>query len=334
MSLKKSPTLTANYVLSQVSESQIFNAYFGECELGKRYPSFFRKDENPSTGFYISEAGKIIYNDLSTSEKLDCFAFVAKAFKLTYGRAVLKVACDFGIIECEGVVKFDRNKLKKSEIASEAIKKNTDITIQADYWEDEYIDYWKQYEISQQECENEGIYPVNKLIINEVTIPNFKNQLRFALTLEYKGKIYKKIYSPNAENKKFKWINNIPIYIPFGITSLPFKDERLFITKGQKDRIIFKKYFSDVLAVQNESPAALKEKTINYLKKKYKFIYINTDLDEAGLMCLEHFKQHGLIPLMLPEIVFKKHGVKDCSDFVKKFGLKRFENWLKYEKLI
>jgi hypothetical protein len=90
--------INSQFVLSRVSDAQIFSHYYGKFELGKVYPSVFRKDRSPSTGFYVGKTGKLIYNDIATSEKLDCFAFVAKLQNISYGEAIRRVAADFGFI--------------------------------------------------------------------------------------------------------------------------------------------------------------------------------------------------------------------------------------------
>ena len=334
MGLIKSPTLSTEYVLSQIDESSIFYAYFGDFEFNKIYPSVFREDSNPSTGFYINNSGKIIYNDLSTSEKLDCFAFVAKKFDLTYGKAIVKVACDFGLVKCEGIKPFSIKRLSNAEKTSDLIKKHTDIKIIPDLWTDSYEQFWTQFAITRKELEENEVYPIKKLYVNGTLIPNFSKNVRFAYVLRHEDKVYKKIYTPYAVNKKFKWITNIPLYLPFGFDSLSYSSDTLLITKAQKDRIIFKKYFKDVIALQNESPAALRDKTLEYLKKRYNTIYINCDLDKAGKDAIAYYEEKGLVPLMLPDIVYEKHDIKDCADFVKAFGINRFQDFLRYKKVI
>lgn len=88
--------INSDFVLSKISDASIFYHYFGEFSLTGRYPSKFRKDRNPSTGFYISKKGRITYNDFTNSEKMDCFAFVAKLHNISYGEAVRKIAAEWG----------------------------------------------------------------------------------------------------------------------------------------------------------------------------------------------------------------------------------------------
>ena len=97
--------------------------------------------------------------------------------------------------------------------------------------------------------------------------------------------------------------------------------------------IILKKFFSEVIAIQNESSAALRDSTINYLKKRYKNIYLFFDIDNAGLAAASHFEEKGLTPIYLPlELVDK--GIKDTAEFVAHFGLSKYKDFLKYKKLI
>lgn len=326
MGLLKKQYIDSNFVLSNIEDSIIFYAYFGEFELGKIYASVFREDRNPSTGFYLSSSNKLIYNDISTGEKLDCFAFVAKKYGLTYSQAIKKIAEDFGLVGNNKI--FSKEELLE-KVANAKNKVEKEIKIKPDDWTDTYLKFWEQFYITKKELIENDVFPVKTLYINDIAIPNYSKNVRYAYLLKYKDKVYKKIYQPFGD---VRFVGNIPIYIPFGVFDLPYKSDTLIITKAQKDRIIFKKYFTDVIAIQNESAAALRDSLISYLKNKYKKIYINCDSDTAGINAMRLFKEKGLIPLMLPKVLVKE-GIKDVADFVKTYGLKRFEDFLKYKKL-
>ena len=335
MGLIKDEKLSCNYVLSKVSEAEIFTAYFGPFKFKQVYPSIFRKDRNPSTGFYISKTGKILYNDIARGEKLDCFAFVAKILGLdSYGSAIHRVAKDFGLLDGTRA-KFKAEDLKKFVQNAEEATKETIIEIIPDKWTDSFLSFWKDHYITKEELVREDVYPVKKLFINGKLIPNYRKDIRYCYIIEINGdRKYKKIYTPHVAKKEFKWITNIPLYIPFGINKLPFKSNQLIITKSQKDRLIFQKYFTDVIATQNESPQTLNEKTISFIDNKYDNVVFNQDLDDAGIRSASHFVQYGYTPLFVPDIVKEKRGIKDFADFVKFYGLKKFEDFLKYKNLI
>lgn len=319
-------------VYKKIDDAQIFGFYFGPFKFRTTYPSVFRRDRNPSTGFYINKNGRIIYNDIATGEKLDAFAFVGKLHGLDYGEAVRKVALDFGVIKGDRSPLISLESLKKPNQLEEQLKKETTIEITYDKWSYDYLHYWEEYGIEKKELEENDVFPISKLYINHKFIPNFRGNLRFAYILNYKENCYKKIYEPFAE-KRYKWFNNIPLYLPFGFNTLPKKDDTLIITKSQKERIIFLKYFNEVIALQNESVGALRDSTLEYLKSKYKNIFLFFDIDKTGLENASKYLERGVTPIYLP-LNLEEKGIKDCGDFVKTFGLKKFEQFLIYNKVI
>lgn len=329
--IKINKKITRDEVYAKLDEAQIFSYYFGKFTFNKSYPSVFRKDINPSTGFYVNKSGKIIYNDIVSGEKLDCFAFVAKKFNISYGEAINKIACDFGLINCNTPTQVDYKQLKSIEKISDYVKKDTDIDIQYRTWDEEALSYWKDYHITQDELDKEQVYLIDKLKINGKAIPNFRNNLRFAYTLTHKDRIYKKIYEPFAD-KKFKWFTNIPIYLPFGYDHLSYETDTLIITKSQKERLLFLKYFKDVISVQNEGASSLRDVTIKYFKSKYKNLYLFFDIDSTGLENAKVYEGKGLTPIYLPLNLVDK-GIKDSADFVKEYGLDKFEKFLIYNNV-
>ena len=67
----KKPTtpLTIEYILSKVTEYEIYSHYLGQFKVGAIYNSPFRKDRNPSFGVYYSKrANKLLFKDHGTGE--------------------------------------------------------------------------------------------------------------------------------------------------------------------------------------------------------------------------------------------------------------------------
>lgn len=324
MALHQNIILNSDLIFRHVPEENIWAAYYGEIEFKKAESSRFRVDDNPSCGFYVNKAGKIIYNDIATGEKLDCFAFVAKENHITYKQALQKVASDFGLLE-GSEKKFDKSTLKKIEkVVEEKI-----IEIVPDTWDKSYLSFWDRFFVTKEELIREGVYPLKAFSINGVTIPNYSKNIRFAYELKFNNKTYYKIYAPF--NDRFKWLSNIPLHIPFGITNLPCNDSRCFITKSQKERLIWLKYFDDVIAIQSESPSALRDQTIKWLKKRYKELYILMDNDEAGQRASQYYEDKGLLPIYVPKDGW---GTKDWGEYVEKYGLRFFEKMLSLNRLI
>lgn len=318
MGLKK--TITKEEILSKIDDEKLFNFYLGEFDYKKSYSSVFRTDDTPSCGIYINKRGRLIYNDIAKNEKLDIFAFVAKKFNISYQSAIQKIAEDFKYIKDKEFTPVER------------VPKDTKIDIQCGKWSFGPLEYWKRYTITQKELEENNVFNVRKLYINNKVINNFDGTLRFAYTLNYKGKILKKIYQPEGD-KMYKWITNIPLHIPFGYDSLKFKSDNLIITKSVKEMIIFKRYFTDVIALQNESSASLRDVTIDFLLKKYKNIYLFFDGDSTGILNSKYYETKGLKPIYIPEDIVSE-SLKDSADMVKIMGIAYFENFLKSNKLL
>jgi hypothetical protein len=312
-----------NFILSKLSDAQIFGYYFGRFNLRETYKSKFVKENNPSTGFYISKSGKIIYNHLNDKmPKMDCFAFVQQLYGLDFKQTVNKIAFDFGLISgnpnpvskkiMDELVDFDREH-----------KKENKISIIADKWNSDNLAFWKEYGITVDELKRESIYPIKKLFLNERIIYNPNNHNRYALTLEHKGETLIKVYSPNPDDK-FKWINNIPLDVPFGLKTLNKDVNRIVVTKSQKDLIILKKFFPAVIATQNESRSAISKSTLKNIKRLYTEHFLTFDNDETGLNVMTEMEELGFFTFTVP-VEFFDEGITDWSDLAKAYGLKEVE---------
>jgi hypothetical protein len=326
--------LNRDFVLSKISDAMIMAYYHGEFKVGDVYSSKFRKDRKSSCGFYISSSGKLIYNDMSTREKLDCFAFVQKLYNCDFKTSVQRIAQDFGLVSgfknetAEQVMQKMKNFDRKH-------KKRTKIHFKPGKWTDDNLAYWKQYHITKKELEREEIYPIKTLYINEQFIPNNNNNLRYALTTQYKGEMLTKVLSPDSDDN-LKWVSSIPLEIPFGMDRLPFKSDFSFGAKAAKDRLVVMKFLTDVYASQNETKSAMSKKVVSSLFFNYDRNYLGWDPDETGLEGMAEMAEDGFIPCHVPVKTFEATNgqVKDWADVAKYKGLKGVEKLLKHYKLI
>lgn len=312
--------LDEEYVLSRISESTIFSNYFGNFELRKIYNSPFRRDKDPSTGFYISRSGNIIFNDLKTGEKLNCFRFVAKLYGLKYHEAITKIAQDFGLID-NYRPRFDKNIVFKIE---EDIRKETIIQFEPAKWHKIYLDYWRQGDILEEDIPKDELYPVKRLWLNKREIET--KEIRFAQLVRHEGKIYTKVYSPYSPT--MKWLSNIPLSIPFGMDTLSNASTTIIIAKSFKDRLVLKRIFTDVIATQNESEAALTLAIQDQLKKQYSKRIICWDNDRTGVENCKKFNDKGFGYFNIPHEYYLNFGIKDPFDFVSYYGIEELKKLL------
>lgn len=329
---EKPQKINRDFVLSKISDAQIFGFYHGPFKFNEAYPSKFRKDKHPSCGFYVSKSGKLIYNDMAHSgNNFDCFAFVAKMYNLSFSDAIKKIALDFGLITGEPT-KMAEKAMHALRNFDKDIKKDTRIVFRKAKWDDENLAYWKKFHITKDELERENIYAIKDLWINDKYIPNKESEPRYALTVMVKGDMRTKVYAPTGDN--LKWVSNIPLDVPFGTKSLkpgPFS----FGAKAQKDRIILLKFLPAVYATQNESKSAIPKWLINDLEFNYETNYLGWDNDETGLEAMDEMGQAGFRPMFLPVEWNERYGLKDYSDLsASEGGLKAVEKFLKKNNLI
>lgn len=322
--------ITEQDLVNQIGDYSIFTHYFGKFRIGDHYRSVFDKDDKPSTGFYVTPNGRIIYNDFRSSEKWSVVRFVQQLYGLNYFQAINKIAEDFGLKEgttpVERIAPVIRNQPKQ--------KKEKIIEITKAKWTDEYLDFWKKYHIDVMELNENKIIPVSSFKINDTPIPYQENNPKYALLFDdIDDSTYVKIYSP-YDKPEYKWITNGYNDIPYGINQLPYLSDTLIISKSQKDRIVLKKFFTDVISFQNESKGAYNYGKIEHILAKYKHILIWFDNDAPGIKALNFFKEEGFNTYHLPEHMFENNKVKDPADFVKEWGVYEFEVFLKQNNLL
>lgn len=315
--------ITEQELINTLGEYNIYCKYFGEFDLTSCYPSIFRKDEHPSTGFFRNSSGRIVYNDYSTDEKLNCIGFVQKLFGINYFQAIERIAIDFGIADGEEIeipiVKktLEDKKPKKIEITLREMDANE-------------LNYWSQYHITEEELLKNHVYGVKEFRINHYLIPESKESVRFAYVIHYKDKEYIKVYTPFE--KDYKWVGNATGSVLFGFDELPYKSDKLIITKSKKDEIVLKKIFTDVVSVQREGVSAISKADLQYFKEKYKKIYVWFDNDKAGLKTLSKLDE-SLIKVHYPEYFLSKFQIKDSADFVKNWGVANLKKWISQQEI-
>lgn len=329
--VKAPERLNRDFVLNKISDAMIMAYYHGEFKIGDVYHSKFRKDKKASCGFYISSSGKLIYNDMSTREKLDCFAFVQKLYNCDFKTSINRIAQDFGLISDTKSATAER-VMEQMKSFDRRHKKRTKIHFVAGKWTNKNLAFWNDYHINKDELVIEDVFPIKKLYINEQFIPNKTESQRYALTLMHKGEMLTKVYSPDGDDT-LKWVSSIPLDVPFGMDKLKFQSDFSLTTKAVKDMIIAKKFLTDVIASQNETLSAMSEKTRNSLFFNFDRNYVCWDNDSTGYEGMDEMEQEGFVSARLDESLLELHGIKDLSDMSKYMGLHAVEEFLKSQEL-
>ena len=311
--------ITEQDIFDKITDMDVFGLYFGEVDLNRNYPSVFRVDNDPSTGFFLNKNNRLVYNDFSKDKQWGAIEFVQELFNLNYGEALDKVSCDFGIKD--GTYKATAHRIVQPK------KKEKKYAVDIGRWTQGELEYWSAYDISKEELIKNLVYPLRRVRINGFEIPNENNNLKFIYQINYKKKKYIKIYSPH--DTKFKWMGNVPGNALFGWDELPYQSDVLIVAKSQKERIIFLKLFTDVIALQSERVGAIDKEDLEHLRTKYKRIIYFGDNDKTGLRVVGEFREEGIESINYPESFLTRFGIKDTGDFIKKWGLNYLKLWLK-----
>ncbi len=314
---------TRSELIERIGDQNIFEYYFEqEINLNKCYQSVLREDNNFSTGFYLSNNGHLVYNDFATGAKLDCVAFVAAKFGVNYYKAADIIAVDFGLVEGLKTSHREAKIIKRKPLA----KQERIIKILAKDFSARDKEYWAQYGVTIQELKDNFVYSVAGLLINDWEVPVEESEVRFAYLIKDGERHALKIYSPYS--KEWKWVGNQLMTDLFGINDLPHMSKTLLICKSNKERIIAKKLFTDVIAIQAENTGAITKKIVEQLRLQYSRIIYFGDNDVAGLKFIEYMKEIGCEAYHFPVEFLTKFLIKDIGDFTQKWGVEMLKKWM------
>lgn len=323
--------LTPEWVLSKVDQYAIFLYYYGQFEPNKLHCSKLRRDKNPSAIIKINKSGKLIYNDYASSERLNCFELVKKLYNCNFNECLTQIAVDFGLIE-RSTRKVPEKLIEEANELDKAEKSRSLIQFVPDKWTKQNLLFWQLFEIEQWELERDNIYPCKQVFLNKNEI--FGEEMRYAFPLFEGGKVQGvKIYSPY--DNKLKWLSSIPNSMPF-LDNFDWNSgaETCIISKGKKDAILLRRFFQNVIVVQNESeqsfPEELQQRCLNTFKKNI----ILFDSDPPGVTACKVFNDKGFGYFNTPKGDYLKYGIKDVADYVKVFGTEAFKQLLITKGLI
>ena len=307
----KDNPITLDYILSKVTEYDIYARYIGQFKVGFIYNSPFRKDKNPSFGIFQSKkTGKLLFKDHGNGECGDVIKFVELYTGLTnYNDVLNRIVSDMSITnntKLKSIKKYESNE--------------TIIGVVRQDWTDIDINYWLQFGITLDTLNKFNVSSIKYYLCNGIVKGIYKeNNPMYA----YKVYDHFKIYRPYAD-KYTKWRNNLSETDIQGFQQLPSKGDLLIITKSLKDVMCL--YEMGYYAISSSSESTfIPDKALNLLKKRFKRILLCFDRDAPGIRNMRKIhKQTGLNGFL----VHKKYHSKDISDAVKNNGFETIKNWL------
>lgn len=308
--------ITLDWILSRVTEYDIYAHYLGQFKVGMIYNSPFRKDKNPSFGiFYSKRTKQLLFKDHGTGDCGNVIKFVSLYTGITnYNDILLDIVNKLKITSDTKLVS------SKQYIAST----ETVIGVVRQDFTAEDINYWSQFNICIDTLKKFNVNSIKYYLCNGIVKGIYKKENPM-----YAYKVYNnfKIYRPLAD-KYTKWRNNLGQYDIQGFKQLPKTGNLLIITKSLKDVMCLYEMGISAISPASES-TFIPDDVLDNLKKRFKHILICFDRDTAGIKYLRKISlKTGLKPLL----VHKKWKAKDISDAIKLNGFENIKNWL-YETI-
>lgn len=304
--------ITLDWILSKVTEYDIYAKYIGQFKVGMIYNSPFRKDKNPSFGIYYSKRTKqLLFKDHGTGECGNVIKFVSLFTGKTEYNDILSDIVDKLNITNNTKLVSSKQYIPPTETVIGVVRQEfTDVD----------INYWKQFNISINTLKKFNVNSIKYYLCNGIVKGTYKRENPM-----YAYKVYNnfKIYRPLAD-KYTKWRNNLTDYDIQGYEQLPQKGDILFITKSMKDVMCLHEMGYSAVSPSSESTFLPKD-VLEQLKTRFKRIIILFDRDVAGVKRSRKLsRETGLEAIFIN----KKFKAKDVSDAVKANSFEEIKNWL------
>lgn len=304
--------ITLDWILSKVTEYDIYAKYIGQFKVGMIYNSPFRKDKNPSFGIYYSKRTKqLLFKDHGTGECGNVIKFVSLFTGKTEYNDILSDIVDKLNITNNTKLVSSKQYIPPTETVIGVVRQEfTDVD----------INYWKQFNISINTLKKFNVNSIKYYLYNEIVKGTYKRENPM-----YAYKVYNnfKIYRPLAD-KYTKWRNNLTDYDIQGYEQLPQKGDILFITKSMKDVMCLYEMGYPAVSPSSESTFLPKD-VLEQLKTRFKRIIILFDRDVAGVKRSRKLSRETGLEAMF---INKKFKAKDISDAVKANNFEEIKNWL------
>lgn len=304
--------ITLNWILSKVTEYDIYAKYIGQFKVGMIYNSPFRKDKNPSFGIYYSKRTKqLLFKDHGTGECGNVIKFVSLFTGKTEYNDILSDIVDKLNITNNTKLVSSKQYIPPTETVIGVVRQEfTDVD----------INYWKQFNISINTLKKFNVNSIKYYLCNGIVKGIYKRENPM-----YVYKVYNnfKIYRPLAD-KYTKWRNNLTDYDIQGYEQLPQKGDILFITKSMKDVMCLHEMGYPAVSPSSESTFLPKD-VLEQLKTRFKRIIILFDRDVAGVKRSRKLSRETGLEAMF---INKKFKAKDISDAVKANNFEGIKNWL------
>lgn len=308
---------------SDITDEEIILCYFGNFEIGERYPSPFRKERTPSFILYYAN-NKLKWKDFGKTKGDtggDAIQFV-RELPENAGKSF-----EILIDEIYKAVSKKNNKSQALRIRKHNIGTDIKFNIRKK-WKQSELDYWKQYGITVKTLALYNVLPATKIWINGLL--HHSSTEKDPVFLYVYGPNNIKSYRPYAPDKSDKWRSKNINDIIQGFDQLPWIGDIVIITSSLKDVMMFHELGIPAIALNSET-SILKEELVIHLRKRFKRIIVNYDNDVTGVE--SSIKYSNMYNLEYWNVPLKYKGCTDPSDLFLNHGLNVLLDELKKKQI-
>lgn len=309
-----------NTILSQISQVDIYNFYYGTgFKPFEKISSPFSEDKNPSFKVFKN----LSFKCFSTGKQGDVWQFVADIkgldCKTQFTEVLATITADLGIIQQQ------KNITHQHPITDNNDDENHFLYVEKPFTTEHY-NFWLQgnWNVSAQVLDRYNVQALDKYEYfstkeNKIKkIKLFNGIIGFVYLVNNNAEIY---IPAQGKNKKI-FYNNLKFSDIFGYDQLPENAPYIIITAGKKDCLILNANGFPAVSFRSES-GFIKEEEILRLRKKSDNIYICYDNDKTGLERATELCQHYSIrQIILPE------KYNDIADYFQHYDRSHFQKLL------
>ena len=316
-----SPKITKEFILSKINQESILSYYLGiTIKPKKLYCSPFRDDHQPTCGIYKASSGIVYFHDFATDKHYNCFNVVMEKYGCSYFKALKIIANDFKLVDGN----IDKTEIKVvKDIDKKEITK-IEVTIK-DFSESE-LEWWNKYGITIKELRKYHVYSIENVFLNGKL--SCKSTPSCPIYGYYGGKkkgIYLwRVYFPFR--KSYRFMSNWDCKKIQGYKQLPKEGKLCVITKSMKDNMALHSLKIPAIS-PNSQTLFISDEVLSELKKRFKYIVVFYDNDRAGKYNLAKIRRAH--PDLNYFIIPNSYGVKDISDFYKRYGRSKTIEFIK-----
>lgn len=323
--------LTAENILKLVSDYDVFHYFMPNknWKINQITNSPLHEDNTPS--FLIgNKNGYMAFVDFSMNVSGDAFDFVRVLHRCTYNEAlrIVDKEMGLGICSCDNIGEYKKIVSSYKQPEEDKEKHSVMIQVITRKFTNNELEYWNGYHQDLQDLRDNHVYSIDKVFLNRKRFPLNDTELRFGYLYDDKWKLYRPF-----NNKKSKWVSNVPITVMDGKENI-INCDVAFINKSKKDMLVIKKVFPYSCSVQNEGISCFSLDNVKFLKDNSKKQILSFDSDVPGVTNSQQITKLFKFGYCNVPRQYLSESIKDWAELGKVYGLKVIEDYLKERKIL